>query len=434
MIDRSEAMLLGFSILFQIVSLITLLRVATGVAAANSTTSPSQVVVLPSFNQSVSVPSSTPQFVNPAGSGLDSSLLLAALFVIANIVVVSLLAFLYRKKRMKWFSIVISVFLIFNVTELYFSFIAGLYSILPIVAAIVASVITIWSAVKGHTNVVNILALFLALESEVPSRVLLQAPLSWIVPAVYSFFDIYAIYYGRLGKLVKQVGDAENESKKEIDSKPETVVRAPKKSRLGKWPDFRSSYDKFWKDRDRDGGYCVLYDGSSDRPDTCEPYRFHRRHGSSGRWSCNFILRIQEQRSCPRSPDTDSVWLGRFARDVFNSVALATIQIRAAQKIGENPKAPRHNRCSVPRARPSLRSEIFPNLEYNIRRFQTRLQSSKYFSGKLQQISLRELKASRVFFVYFWTILLESLEISRELSGIDSMFRPRSTPSASSSV
>ena len=50
---------------------------------------------------------------------------------------------------MKWFSIVISVFLIFNVTELYFSFIAGLFSLLPIIAAIAASIITIVSAVYG---------------------------------------------------------------------------------------------------------------------------------------------------------------------------------------------------------------------------------------------------------------------------------------------
>ena len=189
------------------------------------------------MNQSVSVPNSTPQFVNPAGSGLDSSLLLAALFVVANIVVVSLLALLYRKKRMKWFSIVISVFLIFNVTELYFSFIAGLYSLLPIALAVVASVLTIWSAVKGHTNVVNILALFLALELGSSFPVLLQPPLNWIVPLVYSVFDIYAIYYGRLGKLVKQVGAAESESKKEAD-KPADKIKVPRKSRLGKWPDF----------------------------------------------------------------------------------------------------------------------------------------------------------------------------------------------------
>jgi hypothetical protein len=230
-------LLLGFSILFQIVSLFTLLRVATGVAAANSTTSPTQVVVLPGFNESVSVPNSTPQFVNPAGSGLDSSLLLAALFVVANIVVVSLLALLYRKRKMKWFSIVISVFLIFNVTELYFSFITGLYSLLPIALAIVASVLTIWSAVKGHTHVVNILALFLALELGSSFPVLLQPPLNWIVPLVYSVFDIYAIYYGRLGKLVKQVGDADSESKKEAD-KSADKMKVPRKSRLGKWPDF----------------------------------------------------------------------------------------------------------------------------------------------------------------------------------------------------
>jgi len=236
-VDRSESLLLGFSVLFQIVSLFTLLRVATGVAAANSTTSPTQAIVLPGMNQSVSVPNSTPQFVNPAGSGLDSSLLLAALFVVANIVVVSLLALLYRKKRMKWFSIVISVFLIFNVTELYFSFIAGLYSLLPIALAVVASVLTIWSAVKGHTNVVNILALFLALELGSSFPVLLQPPLNWIVPLVYSVFDIYAIYYGRLGKLVKQVGAAESESKKEAD-KPADKIKVPRKSRLGKWPDF----------------------------------------------------------------------------------------------------------------------------------------------------------------------------------------------------
>jgi hypothetical protein len=236
-IDRSESLLLGFSILFQIVSLFTLLRVATGVAAANSTTSPSQLVVLPSLNQSVSVPNSTPQFVNPVGGGLDSSLVLAALFVIANVVVVSLLAFLYRKKRMKWFSIVISVFLIFNVTELYFSFIAGLYSLLPIAAAIVASVITIWSAVKGKTGVVNILALFLALELGSSFPVLLQAPLNWIVPLVYSVFDIYAIYFGRLGKLVKQVGDDESASGKDAKAK-EDKVSPVKKSRLRKWPDF----------------------------------------------------------------------------------------------------------------------------------------------------------------------------------------------------
>jgi hypothetical protein len=246
-IDKSESLLLGFSILFQIISLFTLLRVATGVAAANSTTPPTKAVVIPTLNQSVSVPNSTPQFVNPAGGGIDSSLLLVAFFVAANIIVVSLLALLYRKKRMKWFSIVISVFLIFNVTELYFSFIAGLYSLLPISAAIVASVITIWSAIRGYTNVVNILALFLALELGSSFPVLLQAPLNWIVPGVYAVFDIYAIYYGRLGKLVKQVGDAENETRKDDQSKPSEKVQSPKRPRLGKWPDFgllTISFDK----------------------------------------------------------------------------------------------------------------------------------------------------------------------------------------------
>jgi hypothetical protein len=159
-------------------------------------------------------------------------------FVIANIAVVSMLAFLYRKKRMKWFSIIISVFLIFNVTLLYFSFIAGLYSILPVVAGIVASIITIVAAARGYPKVVNLLALFLALELGSSFPILLQAPLNWIVPTVYSVFDIYAIYYGRLGKLVKQVGDAESQVKKESDAKPKDLSKPIKKTRFGKWPDF----------------------------------------------------------------------------------------------------------------------------------------------------------------------------------------------------
>ncbi|HXQ93250.1 MAG TPA: hypothetical protein VN739_09625 [Nitrososphaerales archaeon] len=236
-IDRSEALLLGFSILFQIISLFTLLRVATGVAGTNPSGSPSQVVVVPrSLNQSISIPNSTPQFVNPVGNGLDPSLVLAAVFVIANIVVVSMLAFLYRRKRMKWFSIIISVFLIFNVTLLYFSFIAGLYSVLPVIAGVAASIITILAAARGYTKVVNLLALFLALELGSSFPILLQAPLNWIVPTVYSVFDIYAIYYGRLGKLVKQVGDAESQVKK-AGTKPQDL-KPIKKSRLGKWPDF----------------------------------------------------------------------------------------------------------------------------------------------------------------------------------------------------
>jgi len=233
-------LLLGSSIVFQIISLVTLLRVATGVAGTNPNSSnTTQIVVVPkSLNQSIIVPNTTPQFVNPAGNGLDPSLLLAAVFVAANIIVVSMLAYLYRKKKMKWFSIVISVFLIFNVTELYFSFIAGLFSILPVVAAIVASIITIISAAYGFKNVVNLLALFLALELGSSFPVLLQQPLNWIVPAVYSLFDIYAIYYGRLGRLVKQVGEQGGESKTVDDSSREKKPVQPGKSRLRKWPEF----------------------------------------------------------------------------------------------------------------------------------------------------------------------------------------------------
>ncbi|MDA4111092.1 MAG: hypothetical protein OK439_01030 [Thaumarchaeota archaeon] len=239
-IDKSESLLLGCTIIFQIVSLFTLLRVATGVAGTNPNSSnTTQIVVVPkSLNQSVGVPNTTVQFVNPAGNGLDASLLLAAIFVAANIAVVSMLAYLYRKKKMKWFSIVISVFLIFNVTELYFSFIAGLFSLLPIVAAIIASVITIISAAYGLKNAVNLLALFLALELGSSFPVLLQSPLNWIVPLVYSLFDIYAIYYGRLGRLVKQVGDQGGEQKKAVEPSEDKKLEGRKKSILRKWPEF----------------------------------------------------------------------------------------------------------------------------------------------------------------------------------------------------
>jgi len=236
-IDRSEAMLLAVTAVFQVLGLLTLLRVATGVAAiipSNSTSTTTPVVVIPkSLNTSVSVPSSTPQFVNPVGSGLDASFILAAVFVAANIAVVSMLAVLYRKKKMKWFSIIVSVFLIFNVTELYFSFVTGIFSYLPIVAAIIASVITILSAAFGLPKVVNLLALFLALELGSSFPVLLQPPLNWIVPAVYAVFDIYAIYYGRLGKLVRQVGQADSKTRK-----PGEKDKPVGRSRLRKWPDF----------------------------------------------------------------------------------------------------------------------------------------------------------------------------------------------------
>ena len=237
LIDRSESLLLGSTIIFQVISLFTILRVATGVAGTNPNNNSTQPIVVPkSLNESIGIPNSTPQFNNPVGSGLDPSLILAALFVAANILVVSILAYLYRKKRMKWFSIVISVFLIFNVTELYFSFIAGLFSLLPIIAAIAASIITIVSAAYGWKNVVNLLALFLALELGSSFPVLLQEPLNWIVPAIYSVFDIYAIYYGRLGRLVKQVGQDDGQTTKTPE--PEKIAQPPRKSRLRKWPEF----------------------------------------------------------------------------------------------------------------------------------------------------------------------------------------------------
>lgn len=235
MIERSEAILLGFTFLFQIVSFVTLLRVATGIAAVNQSNPNPPVIVIPkSLNQTIVVPPSTPQFQNPVGNGLNSSFLLAAFFVIANVIVISMLAYLYRKKKMKWFSVVISLFLIFNVTDLYFTFLLGLSSIIPTVAAIVGALVTIACAAYGFTRLVNLLALILALELGSSFPVLLQAPLNWIVPAVYSVFDIYAIYYGRLGKLVRQVA-IEDSKPKELD---QSATQGPKRAGLSRWPDF----------------------------------------------------------------------------------------------------------------------------------------------------------------------------------------------------
>jgi hypothetical protein len=232
---QSEALLLGVTVAFQIISFFTLLRVATGIAALNQTNSnPGAFVIPSSLNQSISVPVSTPQFQNPAGSGLDASLILVALFIAANIIVVSALAFLYRKKRMKLFSIAISVFLIFNVTLLYFSFISGVSSTIPILAGIVASIATIIAAFYGSSRFVNYLAFFIALELGCSFPVLLQTPLNYIIPAVYAVFDLYAIYYGRMGRLVKQV--AEGTKSKETTFK-ETPL-STKKSRLDGWPEF----------------------------------------------------------------------------------------------------------------------------------------------------------------------------------------------------
>lgn len=226
-------MLLAVTAAFQLVALLTLLRVATGVAAANLTTplrSPPSIVIPSSLNQSITVPVSTPQFQNPAGSGINGSLLLVGLFVIANVIVISLLAFLYRKKKMKLFSVCISVFLIFNVTLLFFSFISGISTNVPFLIASGLSLATLLAAFSGSSKIVNFFAFFVALELGCSFPILLQTPLNYIIPAVYAVFDIYAIYYGRMGKLVKQVGDQPNV----------TAAAAPSKGRLSlaKWPEF----------------------------------------------------------------------------------------------------------------------------------------------------------------------------------------------------
>jgi hypothetical protein len=168
---------------------------------------------------------STPQFQNPAGSGLDASLILVGLFILANVIMVSVLALLYRRKRMKLFSVTISVFLMFNVTLLYFSFIVGVFSNLPLLAGAIAAIATVIVAIYGLNKVVSYFSLFVALELGCSFPVLLQTPLNYIVPAFYAIFDLYAIYYGKMGKLVKQVGEG---------SKDATPVR----SRLKGWPEF----------------------------------------------------------------------------------------------------------------------------------------------------------------------------------------------------
>ncbi|MDG6996421.1 MAG: hypothetical protein JRN52_10910 [Nitrososphaerota archaeon] len=202
---KSEIALIIITVIFQIAALFSLFRVAAGSATENPQKG-TAIAIPGSLNQNISIPTSTPQFVNPAGSGLTASILLSLLFIVANIVVISLLAFLYRKRKMKLFSVLISLFLIFNVTELYFSFLVGLYSIVPMVAAIIATIVTLFAAFSGNLKVINALAILLALELGSSFPVLLQAPLNWIIPAAYALFDIYSIYYGKLGKLVTQVG------------------------------------------------------------------------------------------------------------------------------------------------------------------------------------------------------------------------------------
>ena len=234
-IGRSEILLLIVTAAFQIVALFTLLRVATGIAAANQIGPPKEGLIIPtSLNQSIAVPSSTPQFQNPAGNGISASLILVILFVIANVIVISLLAILYRRKKMKLFSISISVFLIFNVTLLYVSFVAGLSSIFPFLLAIAASVATISAALLHSRKSVNFLAFLVALELGCCFPILLQTPLNYIVPAVYAVFDLYAIYYGRMGKLVKQVSASPKAAEPRARPNSDTI----KKSRLGSWPEF----------------------------------------------------------------------------------------------------------------------------------------------------------------------------------------------------
>jgi hypothetical protein len=233
-VGRSEILLLVVTGVFQVVALFTLLRVATGIAAANQTGPPSSGLVIPSsLNQSVPVPNTTPQFVNPVGGGLSASLILAALFIGANLVVITILAFLYKKKKMKLFSISISVFLIFNVTLLYFSFVTGLSSVFPLLFAVIASIATIAAALAGSKNTVNLLAFLVALELGCSFPILLQTPLNYIVPAVYAVFDLYAIYYGRMGRLVKEVAEGPSPQQQ-----PLTNVPTIPKSRLRNWPEF----------------------------------------------------------------------------------------------------------------------------------------------------------------------------------------------------
>jgi hypothetical protein len=254
--EKSELELLLISITFQIVAFFTILRVATGVAAISSSqtaNSSSPAIVIPrNITSSVVIPSSTPQFVSPVGSTISAGFILALIFVGANVAVIGFLAFLYRRKKMRWFSLLISLFLIFNVTELYFTFLTGLSSWVPIGASFAALVITVLAAYRGSALVTNAIALVLALELGSAFPVLLQAPLNWIIPAVYAVFDVYAVYYGRMGKLVRDV--SRDEDQRHSDRLSPTVASSrsavPSTSsssstespgpsgRLSRWPDF----------------------------------------------------------------------------------------------------------------------------------------------------------------------------------------------------
>ncbi len=221
--------------------MVTVLRVATGVASLNPSPNQTTVIEVPKLNESVAIPSSTPQFQNPVGSSLDASFLLALSFVAANIIVIAFLAYLYRKKKMKLFSLFVSIFLVFNVTELYFSFVLGLYSFIPTVAALIGVVLTLVAAFGGFGKLANGLAIVVALELGSAFPVILQAPLNWIIPAVYAVFDVYAVYFGRMGKLVREV--TSNSSLEQADSSEGEEYGKKKQSkgvkdRLSKWKDF----------------------------------------------------------------------------------------------------------------------------------------------------------------------------------------------------
>jgi hypothetical protein len=142
---------------------------------------------------------------------------------------------------MKWFSLFISLFLIFNVTDLYGTFLAGIYSYIPIIGAFAALAITCFAAYRGLPSIVNAMSFLLALELGSSFAVLLQAPLNWLIPLVYAIFDIYAVYFGRLGRLVREVSATEKpDSKTQNLNGSDRTEEADDKNRgrLSRWPEF----------------------------------------------------------------------------------------------------------------------------------------------------------------------------------------------------
>ena len=135
---------------------------------------------------------------------------------------------------MKLFSIAISIFFNLNVTLLYFSFISGVSSPIPILAGIITSIATIIAAFYGSSRFVNYLAFFVALDLGSSFPVLLQTPLNYISSAVYAVFDLYAIYYGRMGRLVKQTNGRGNRVQKEFTSRKHHSVQGIKAGRIAR--------------------------------------------------------------------------------------------------------------------------------------------------------------------------------------------------------